>query len=102
MKTPEIIIDGKTCIAQKPKAKVFRDALRYDEIDRKTMDINQCIDREAEIVAALYGDNITADGILENYEIDQIRELYASAIIWMLGIWSGRLAEIPNAENPTA
>ncbi len=102
---PQITINGKTFTAKKPKARLWREIMHYDEVETTDPGLTMTArtDKEMEIVAKVYADPaVTVDAILDSYDVDEIRQLYADVVVWLLKLWSGKLAQIPNEESPTA
>lgn len=100
----QIKLGGKTYTAKRPKARLWRDFMKYDEVDAKNPDMNllQRFDTEIDFVVKAYDHpEVTAEVIMDNYGVDEIKSLYADVAIWLIKLWAGKLAQIPNEESPT-
>lgn len=101
MEIPEIKINGEIVKPQQPKAKIWREVMRFDEI-KKDMDLTDFVDAHAEIIALVFGGSITKEIILDNLEIEDIVPTYRKIYLWILALLTSKLEKIPNGETPEA
>jgi hypothetical protein len=101
MEIPKIKMNGEIVKPQPPKAKVWREVMRFDEI-KKDIDFADFIDAHAEIIALVFGGSITKEIILENLEIEDIVPTYRKCYRWVLDLLTSKLEKIPNGETPEA
>lgn len=100
VKTPVITVDGKKHKAIPPKARAWRDFVTLYE---GVYDIapEDYLDKMAECIAGVFDDDITADVVIDNTRVDEIKPLFDKCLAWISALVSGRLSEIPNGEAET-
>lgn len=94
----EIVINGKNHTASKPKAKIWREIMKFDE-ERTQLPNAEFIDKHAEIIASVFPD-VTAVMIIDNVDIDEIVPLYYEVFKWICGLLNSKLRKLPNAQTP--
>lgn len=97
MTIPVIKIDGKEYKAKKPKARAWRELMKFDE-NKKDIKTDEFIDKHAELIASLFED-LSADDILDNVDIDDILKIYHDVFLWITELISSKLSVIPNAQK---
>ena len=101
MEELKINIDGIEHIAQMPKAIAWRRFIKFDS-NKDNRKLDTFIDNAAELIASLFDDEVTADKVLENLDLDQIIPFYNKVFKWLLGIINNLAKKIPNADTPEA
>lgn len=98
---PKIVIDGKTYQAKKPKARFWREIMAFDD-SIPSLTTVEFIDQMAGIIALAFKD-LTADEILDNVELDDIRKIYADLYKWVLWLLNSKMETLPkNSEAAEA
>ena len=92
----EINIDGKKYKPSKPKARVWRELMLFDE-EKSGISLVDFIDAHAEIIVKTFGNpELTADMIVENKDLDEILPLYSAVFKWFCGQLNAKIAKLPN------
>ena len=99
MEELKINIDGIEHIAQMPKAAVWRKFMKFDD-EKKNMKLRDYIDKHAEMIALVFDDEVTADKVLDNFDLNKIIPFYNDVFVWVITLITGKLDKIPNAETP--
>jgi hypothetical protein len=95
----KIVLDGVEHIAPTPKARVWRKIMEFDGQD-KDLAAPDFLEKYAAIIADAFGDDVTADMILDSLDIDEILVMYRNTVHWVLGLLHRKLDELPkNAET---
>ncbi len=91
-----ITLDGKKYTPGKPKAKFWRELSEFDDAKHE-IKYNNYIDAHAEMIAKAFANpEVTAEKILENYDIDEIIPLYRDISSWFYGLIYAKMAKLPN------
>ena len=84
MDKPKITIDGKEIEMSTPKARLWREIIKFDA-ERKNLPVEDFVDDHAKIIASAFG--ITADEVLDNLKVEDILPTYfevLSSVLLML------------------
>lgn len=95
----KIVLDGKEYTTINPKARVWREFVKFDE-QKKELELINYVDKHAEMIASVFNDEVTADKILDNIDLDDIMPIYNDVFRWLLSQISTKLNKIPNAATP--
>jgi len=90
----KIVLDGVEHIAPTPKARAWRKIMEFDGQD-KDIAAPDFLEKYAAVIAECFGDDVTADMILDSLDIDDILVMYRSAVQWVLGLLHRKLDELP-------
>lgn len=96
---PELKIKGKIIHPEPPKAKIWREIMKFDE-EKKSFSDADLMDEYAKKIAAAFGGGLTAEEILESVDLEDIIPAYRAIYAWLIGVASKKLAQIPNAAAP--
>lgn len=94
----DITINDKTYTATTPKAKIWREIMKFDE-ERTTLPNADFIDAHAIMIAKAFPD-LTSEEIIEQVDIDDIVPMYFDVFKWICGLLNNKLKQIPNVETP--
>ena len=101
METPKIKIGSKTYTAQKPMAKMWRRLVKYrrdfgdpEKLMAGDAEI-EAIDELYSILADLLPDEITADVLEEQTDLETLVDFSVQAMVWVELIIMGKAKEIP-------
>ena len=99
---PKIKINGKTYIATAPKAKIWREIVKFDE-NRTQENTVDFIDKHAEMIAKVFDNSeVTAESVLDNLGLDEIVPKYFEVFKWICELINSKLQQLPNESTPTA
>lgn len=95
----EITLDGKKYTAGKQKAKFWRELAEFDD-NKKDVPYNMFLVAHAEMVAEAFANpEVTADKILDNYDVDEIIPLFREVSSWFYGLIYSKMAKLPNDQT---
>lgn len=97
-----IVINGKKHYPGKPKAKVWRELMEFEDsrgkIDIET--INFEVEKYANIIAKAFSNHeVTKELILEFIDLEDIIPLYSKTFDWFCALLRKKLANLPNVET---
>lgn len=95
-----LTLAGVTYKARKPKVKDWYDMAKFDD-SIKDIGIADYIKGAAACVAAVF-DDLTADDIIKNMDIDDIKPAYRDCWAWLVHCSNEKLEQLPNGETGTA
>jgi len=102
METPKIKIGSKTYTAKKPMAKMWRRLVKYrrdfGDPEKLMTDADaeiEAIDELYSILADLLPDEITADVLEEQTDLETLVDFSVQAMVWVELIIMGKAKEIP-------
>ena len=91
----EIDINGKKYKHGKSKAKMWRELMQFDD-QKADIPLEDFIDAHAEIIAKTFGNqDLTANMLIDNLDLDEILPLYSSAFKWFCGQLNAKTAKLP-------
>lgn len=93
----EIIVNGNTYVAPKPKARAWSEIAKFDE-HKSELSASEYIDKHAEIIAKFFP-GLTVDDILDNCDLDDILTMYYQVFLWVTKLITSKLATIKNANG---
>lgn len=88
MDKPTITIDGKRLEMQTPKARFWRELIKFEE-ERKNLTVESFCDEHAKILAAAFG--VTADEIFDNLDVDEIMPTYVDVLMYTMGLLTAKM-----------
>ena len=77
MDKPKITIDGKEIEMQTPKARLWREIIKFDS-ERRDLPVDNFVDEHAAIIAKAF--NISVDEVLDNLEVSEILPTYSQVL----------------------
>ena len=95
METPTIIINGKEIEMQKPKARMWRVVMQFEDV-RKNISTTEVVDEYCAIIATAFG--VTSDEILDNLNLEDVFPTYMQVLKAVVKNLSDKLAK----KNETA
>jgi D-serine dehydratase len=98
---PELVINQKKYKAVPPKARAWRDFIVFEE-NVDSIPAKDFMDRMAALIADVFPEEITADVILDNIPINEIKKLYRDSSRYVIGLVYGKLEQLPNGEAEAA
>lgn len=98
IKIPKLKINGKTVCPKAPKAKIWREIMKFDEEQRSFADAD-LMEEYAKILENAFAGEVTAEEILEYADLEDIIPAYRAVYAWLIGIASKKLEQIPNVET---
>jgi hypothetical protein len=94
-----IKLGNKTYQPGKQKAKFWRKLAEFDD-NKKDIPYNDFVDSHAEMIAKAFANpEVTAEKILDNYDIDEIIPLFRDISSWFFGQLYAKLNKIPNEQT---
>lgn len=97
----EITINGQKYKPGKSKAKMWRELMLFDET-KTDISLEDFIDVHAEIIVKTFANqDLTANMLIDNLDLDEILPLYSSVFKWFCGQLNAKTATLPN-DVPTA
>ena len=89
MDKPTIIINGKEIEMQTPKARLWREIVKFND-ERRDLPVEDFCNEHAKIIAAAFG--VTADEVLDNLYVDDIMPTYFKVFSFVLGMLTAKLS----------
>ena len=99
IKIPKLKINGEIVHPDRPKAKVWREVMQFDE-EKKSFSDASLIEEYAKMLAVAFGGKVTAEKIIESVDLEDIIPAYRDVYVWLIEIASKKLEQIPNAAAP--
>lgn len=94
-----IKIENKTYHPGKQKAKFWRELAEFDD-NKKDIPYNDFVDAHAIMIAKAFANpEVTAEKILDNYDIDEIVPLFHEVSNWFFGQLYVKLNKVPNEQT---
>lgn len=97
VKTPLIVLGGITYKAIPPKVKAWHDFVAF-EAGTDDIPAEDYMERMAELVASVFGKDVTAERIEREMAITDLKPLYRRILTWIVSLVNVKLSEIPNGE----
>ncbi|MBO6177823.1 MAG: hypothetical protein J6O04_01445 [Selenomonadaceae bacterium] len=97
MEKLEIKINDKVYTAAKPKARLWKKLVNFDE-HKGDLSAEEFIDAHAEIMAEVFPE-LDKDFILDNVDLDEILNIYYKIFMWMTKLLTSKLNNVKNAEG---
>ena len=92
----DIDINGKKYKPGKSKAKMWRELMEFDN-QKTDIALEDFIDAHAEIIVKTFGNqDLTANMLIDNMDLDEILPLYSSVFKWFCGQLNAKTAKLPN------
>lgn len=99
IKIPKLKINGKTVCPKAPKAKLWREVMKFDEAEKSFSDADLMVGY-AEKIAIAFGNDVTAEQVLESVDLEDIIPIYREIYSWLVAIATKKLNQIPNGAAP--
>jgi hypothetical protein len=96
---PELKINGKTMRPGNPKAKIWREVMKFAD-EKKEFTDGELMDKYAKVIALAFGGAVTAEDIMEQVELEEIVPTYRKIYAWVIDVATKKLEQIPNGETP--
>ena len=96
--TPKITLDGKEYIARPPKAKLWREIIKFNKTFSKTniAESDEAFDAMLKMIVDGFGqDEITAERIENEVLLSDIMPLFQDVTTWVGYMVQGKAAEMP-------
>lgn len=77
MDKPKITIDGKQIEMLTPKARLWREIIKFDN-NRKDLPVDIFVEEHAKIIAMAFG--VTVDEVLDNLDVTDILPTYSEVL----------------------
>ena len=101
--SPKIILNGKTYTAAKPKAKLWREMIKFTNTF-KEKDISRddgALDQIFELISITFKNQEVTPEVIENeLDLDELMPKFTEICEWVGQLVAGKSAELPNAQAP--
>lgn len=87
MNKPIITINGVQIEMLVPKARMWREFIKFDE-ERKDISSVDFVDRHSEIIAQAFG--VSKDDVLDNLSVDEILPAYTEVLRYLVSTLTSR------------
>ncbi len=88
MDRPTITIDGKTIDMPTPKARFWREIIKFEE-GRKELTVEKFCDEHVNIIARAFG--VTGEEVLDSLDVDEILPTYMNVLMYIMQLLTARL-----------
>ena len=100
LKTPTVTLDGIEYTAKKPKFGYLRRVAKFEK-NNKGAELEDVLDEMEELVCEAFQDeNVSPEALEEHLDLDEISPLIKEVMGWALGMFQGKMSEIPNEKSP--
>lgn len=99
IKIPKLKINGEIVHPERPKAKVWREVMKFDEAEKSFSDADLMVGY-AKKIAIAFGNDITAEQVLESVDLEDVIPIYREIYSWLVAIATKKLNQIPNGAAP--
>lgn len=89
MDKPIITINGKIIEMKTPKARAWREIMKFNE-DRQSLPASDFCEEHAKMIALAFG--VSADEVLDNLDVDDILPTYLNVFTSLVGLLTAKLA----------
>jgi len=100
---PKITLDGKTYTAAKPKAKLWREMIKFNHAfaGKDLSKDDQALDQIFTLIAGAIGNpEVTPETIENGLDLDELMPKFAEICEWVARVVGGKSAELPNVQTP--
>ena len=99
MNKPVIEIDGKKFEIEKVKPRQWREFFKFDD-ERGELHLSELVDKHCEVIAGFFGDEVTAEYLLDNMDMADVLKVYHEVRIYLMELVTSKLGtESKNAEE---
>jgi len=95
MNIPEIVIDGKTYKAKKPKIKYWEQA---ENLAQLLVESENFVLEYCRFIAAGF-DGLKAEVVRDGMDLEDLKPTYIEILKWLRSVVDQKLSQIPNAES---
>ena len=99
IKIPKLKINGEIVHPERPKAKAWRQVMKFDEAEKSFSDADLMVGY-AKKIAIAFGNDITAEQVLESVDLEDVIPIYREIYSWLVAIATKKLNQIPNGAAP--
>ena len=88
MDRPTIVINGKTIEMPTPKARFWRELIKFEE-RRKDLTVEDFCDEHVKMISAAFG--VTTEEVLDSIDVDEILPTYMNVLTYIMALLTARL-----------
>ena len=88
MKIPVIKIDGAELEMRTPKARLWRELIKFEQ-ERRNLKVEDFCDEHVKMIAAAFG--VTVEEVLDNLDVDEILPTYMNVLTFVMELLTANL-----------
>ena len=101
--SPKIILNGKTYTAPKPKAKLWREMIKFNNTfkEKNIAEDESALDQIYNLISDVFShQEVTPEAIEDGLDLDELMPKFTEICEWVAQIVAGKSAELPNSQAP--